>query len=94
MSEGKEQYLKKKKIEMTEKDVNRVCETLLALQHQYIELVEEDESAQAGKAMAFYSELGEEAQKKAQKSINYATLLLAHKSFQEALNIATGNAYE
>ena len=74
---------------MTEKDVNRMTQALVALQQQYVDLVE-DESADSDECATFYLELCKEIQEKVQLTQKYARLLLISEHFLEAFTTLHG----
>ena len=77
---------------MTQKEVSQLGQTLLTLQHQFIEHKDNDQR-QAKRTLQYYTELCEETQKKAQKSLNFAWRLMTNDSFLEALNAADAALY-
>ena len=73
----------------TERDVKQMANALLALQNQYVAMLEEDESGSEG-VLSYYRELAQDVAKKTQVSSKYACQMLANQHFHEAFNVETG----
>jgi hypothetical protein len=74
---------------MTERDVRQMADALLALQNQYVTLIEDD-NPEAEAAHDYYRELAEEVAKKTQVSAKYARQMVANQNFHEAFNVVSG----
>ena len=73
----------------TERDVKQMANALLALQNQYVSLLEEDESGSEG-VLSYYRELAEDVAKKTQVSSKYVCQMLANDHFHAAFNVESG----
>ncbi len=74
---------------MTERDVQQMANALLALQNQYVTLLEEDDH-EAMSAFQYYNELAEDVAEKTQVSGKYALQILTNPNFLEALSVVSG----
>ena len=77
---------------MTDKDVELVSNTLLTLQHQYMDFVEA-ENPRCQESFQYYQELAEELRKKCQTSFKYAKGLVANAHFLEAFTAVNAPMY-
>lgn len=73
----------------TERDVKQMANALVALQNQYVAMLDENES-EGGGVLSYYTELAEDVAKKTQVSSKYACQLLANRHFHEAFNVESG----
>ena len=73
------------------RDLKKNLTALSSLQNDYIKLVEE-EDADCGEAIAYYSQLIDELKKNVKKeSLKYARLIVTNPHFSNALEIENGN---
>ena len=76
------------------RDLKKSLTALSALQNDYIKLVEE-EDADCGEAIAYYSQLIDELKKSVKtESLKYARLIVTNPHFSNALEIENGNYIE
>ena len=73
----------------TERDVKQMANALVALQNQYVALLEENESESEG-VFSYYTEMAEDVAKKTQVSSKYACQMLANHHFHEAFSVENG----
>ena len=77
---------------MTDRDVRNMSNAILALQQQYVKLVDE-RRAEHRDTLSQYEELCLEVAAKIQVSSKYAKMLLVNKHFQEASEVIPASLY-
>ncbi len=73
---------------MTEKDVRRMSQSLLALQKQYMDSPRD--SDERNEAKGYHDELCTEMAQKARRTLKYSVALARSQNFYEALSVTTG----